>query len=538
MSERQQASAGIARRVVRAAFERAESLLDRVFPAPCNPLHQLGALGWFFYWIVAVSGVYLYIFFDTGVVDAYESVERMTHVQWYAGGVMRSLHRYASDALVLVMMLHLLREFGLGRFRGARWLAWFTGVPIIWMVMAAGISGYWLVWDQLAQYIAIVTTEWLDSLPLFGEAIARNFLNQTSLSGRFFTLMVFIHIAVPLMLLFVMWVHIQRLSHASVNPPRALALGTLATLTVVSFLRPALSQGPANLDTVPGDVGIDWFYLAPLPLSERFDGLALWGAIGLGTLVLAALPFIPRRPRPATAVVDLENCNGCGRCVDDCPCSAITLEARSDGAAFSHEAVVRASACIGCGICAGACPTATPFRRASALVAGIELPDLTVASLRERCERVAAGLAGAEARVLVIGCAHGARGADLASALSSEAVGAVALPCVGMLPPPFLDFLVSRRLVDGVLIAGCRDGACYARLGLDWTRARIARTRDPYLRARVPRERLEVAGFGLDAGAALTREIEAFRERLRTLGPLERAGRPAAPAPELVGEAP
>ena len=26
-----------------------------------NPLYQLGALGFFYYWIVAVSGIYLYI---------------------------------------------------------------------------------------------------------------------------------------------------------------------------------------------------------------------------------------------------------------------------------------------------------------------------------------------------------------------------------------------------------------------------------------------------------------------------------------------
>ncbi|HEX2245171.1 MAG TPA: hypothetical protein VHH94_02625 [Gammaproteobacteria bacterium] len=40
---------------------------------------------------------------------------------------------------------------------------------------------------------------WLDVLPLLGEPIARNFLDNVTLSGRFFTLMVFLHIAVPLL---------------------------------------------------------------------------------------------------------------------------------------------------------------------------------------------------------------------------------------------------------------------------------------------------------------------------------------------------
>ena len=113
------------RTVTRAAFESVENLFDRAFGPELNPMHQLGALGWFFYWIVIVSGVYLYIFFDTGIHQAYESLEYITNVQWYAAGIMRSLHRYASDALVIVMILHLVREFVMDRYRGARWFSWF-----------------------------------------------------------------------------------------------------------------------------------------------------------------------------------------------------------------------------------------------------------------------------------------------------------------------------------------------------------------------------------------------------------------------------
>ena len=119
--------------VLRGALERVESAFDAAFTPALNPLYQLGALAWFFYWIVAATGFYLYIFFDTGVEAAHASVERITHAQWYAGGIMRSFHRYASDALVLVAMLHLLREYLLDRMHGARWLAWFTGVPLLWL---------------------------------------------------------------------------------------------------------------------------------------------------------------------------------------------------------------------------------------------------------------------------------------------------------------------------------------------------------------------------------------------------------------------
>jgi len=156
----------------RRALLRFEGALNKIFGNDLNPFYHLGALGFYFFWVVTVSGAYLYAFYDTGVEDAFISVEYITREQWYLGGIMRSLHRYASDALVVVMLLHLLREFILGRYRGARWFAWVTGVPLIWLLLAAGVNGYWMVWDKLAQYSAVTIIEWFEWLPIFSAPMA------------------------------------------------------------------------------------------------------------------------------------------------------------------------------------------------------------------------------------------------------------------------------------------------------------------------------------------------------------------------------
>ena len=57
------------RTVARTAFESVDNLFDRAFGPELNPMHQLGALGWFFYWIVIASGVYLYQFVSKGLVQ-------------------------------------------------------------------------------------------------------------------------------------------------------------------------------------------------------------------------------------------------------------------------------------------------------------------------------------------------------------------------------------------------------------------------------------------------------------------------------------
>ncbi len=62
-------------------------------------MYQLGALSFFYFWIVAVTGVYLFIFFETSITGAHSSMEYISVEQWYLGGIMRSFHRYASAAM-------------------------------------------------------------------------------------------------------------------------------------------------------------------------------------------------------------------------------------------------------------------------------------------------------------------------------------------------------------------------------------------------------------------------------------------------------
>ena len=499
------------RRPLKTLLLHVEAAFDRAFGAPWNPIRQLGTLAFFLFWVCAVSGIYVFILFETTVSGAFASVEYMTREQWYLGGVMRSLHRYSSDAMVVVMVLHLGREFVLDRYRGVRWFAWFTGVPIIWFLYMSGASGYWLVWDQLAQYVALASMEWLDWLGIFGEPVAANFLTRGSLSDRFFSLLVFMHIFVPLFLLFIMWIHVLRVTQPRINPPRGLAAGTLVMLVALSLAWPAVSHAPADLGVVPSNLNLDWFYMPLYPLFDAWGGGILWGLAVGASLLLAAMPWLPPLRRPGAARVILEKCNGCTRCFADCPFGAITMEARSDGLPFEQEAVVNAGDCARCGICVGACPVSTPFQRTGELVTAIDLPDFSLGHVRDLTDKGLRALASAPTdggrRVMVFGCDHGARVGDL----EGIGVAAVSLPCIGMLPPSFIDYALSRGAADGVVITGCRDGACYERFGVRWTQERLEGARDPYLRARVPRQRIRALWAAPTDAAKLEAQVRDFR---------------------------
>ena len=83
-----------------------------------------------------------------------------------------------------------------------------------------------------------------------------------------------------------------------------------------------------------------------------------------------------------------------------------------------------------------------------------------------------------------------------------------------MLPPSFIDYALSRGLADRVVLSGCAEGDCYYRLGGEWTKQRIAGMRDPYLRKRVDRRRLDLNWLPRDAGRRRARALDAFRAQL------------------------
>lgn len=495
-----------------ALWQRAEAALDRaVGGGALNPLRHLGALAFLCFWLLAISGIYVYAVLDTSATGAYRSIDALSRQQWYLGGWLRSVHRYAADAFVVTMCAHLLREWLLGRYRGFRRFSWLTGVPLLPLAFVCAIGGFWLNWDKLGQFSAIATAEWLDWLPFFASPLTRNFLGVESVSDRLFSLFVFVHLGVPLLIVFAMWFHIQRLARAEVFPPRRLAIAATATLVVLAFALPVLSQGPADLTRAPQAVALDWWLLFLHPLVYATSAGAVWVLLAVALVALLALPFVPQPAAAPVAQVDPANCNGCRRCFDDCPYAAITMVPHPSGRAGRQLAQVDADLCASCGICAGACPSSTPFRKSARLVTGIDMPQAPIDALRGRVEAALARMPAASRRWVVIGCDHGAR----VDRLEAPDVATFSLICTGMLPPSFVEYAL-RGGADGVLVAGCSEGGCAFRLGQRWTRERLLGLREPHLRASVPRERL--ATVWADAGDEAAVEAALGALRLRVSG--------------------
>jgi ferredoxin len=357
-------------------------------------------------------------------------------------------------------------------------------VPLAWV---AGVTGFWLAWDERAFFSAMTSAEWLAAWPFGSTLFLRNFVSGAAMNDRFFSLAVFLHLGLPLAALAGTWIHLQRLAHVRARPPAMLGVPMLVALVALAAARPATSLGPADALVAPAAVAIDWFYHFPHALAGAIspEGLSL-ALIACG-VVLAGLPWTRGPARPAPAVVDLANCNGCARCAADCPFGAVVMVPRDDGRRHPRQAMVVPDLCAACGICTGACPSSTPFRRHAPLASGIDLPDQTVAMLRVELDRALDASPGA---AIVFGCVPG-----------GPAPGAIAVECAAMVPPAFVQYAL-RRGACGVVLAACREGDCEHRVGDRWTRERLAGVRAPALRAAVPRDRVRFVACGGDFEAA------------------------------------
>jgi coenzyme F420-reducing hydrogenase delta subunit/ferredoxin len=489
-----------------AAWQWAEVALDRLVSPSLNPLYHTGTIAMFSLAVALVTGIYLFLFYRVGTEAAHRSIEDIMAQPWGIGALMRSLHRYSSDAAVLAAALHGFKMFLNDRFWGARWIGWVSGLTLFGLVWVTGATGYWLVWDVQAQVLSVTGAKFLDVLPVFGEPLVRTFLDAGRIQNFLFFLILFIHITIPLLLGAVYWLHIMRLSRARFMPPRIVLWVTGAALLAASLLRPALSGPPADLGRLPGVIPIDWFYFFYFPLT-RLDPRWGWAiCFGLG-LVALVIPWALRGPTPPRAKVENIACTGCTRCWKDCPFEAIIMVPRQDGTRYKQVAVVNPAKCVGCGICVGACDSA-----------GILLGDQPVSLLgyAVTARLRAVSKPDGPASVLVYTCRPMRHLVDrLGSDGLPEGMAGVTvmgLPCVGTLHPDMITKSLEAGAA-GVFIAGCVPEDCPYREGSLWLAERLGGQRLPSLKE-VPEGRLRVRWYSPVEVSRLLRDVRAFQQEL------------------------
>lgn len=462
-------------RVGERAFLLLDRLLGRAIPDELNPFLHTGAVALTALAIATVTGVLLLFWYSPSVHFAYASVDNLSP---YAGGLVRSLHRYSSDACMFFVVVHALRLFFERRFSDAQWLAWVTGLAAVGMLWFIGWTGYWLVWDTRAQHVAVGTARLLDVLPIFADPMGRSFLSDTGVNSLLFFVVFFMHMLVPLGMGVALWLHVARLARARFLTKLPMTLWVCGSLLMVSLAWPAVNAEPARMTALGQRFAIDPWYLIPLLVTDRLGGGAMWSLLLASGVLSMSVPWWMRARRVETARVETVRCNACNQCYQDCPYDAISMVRRNDPRS-RHElvALVDPNKCVGCGICSGSCDSV-----------GVGFDSFNQMDQRERIEGwlSEAAKSGEPSDVLFF-CAHSAGAGlkvDPATGRCAELPGvrAFEVPCAGWVHTLTLELALRRGGKEAFVVA-CPPGSCRFREGVQWTQMRLDGERAPSLRA-------------------------------------------------------
>jgi len=361
--------------------------LNNVFSQRYNPFYYHGALPNFFIWALFLSGLLLFAYYQPTLANAYRSVSYITFELPF-GNMFRSVHRYASDGMMIFIMLHLARVWFTDRYREYRILPWITGVILLIITFIIGLSGYLMIWDPESVTLAHITFNLLQKMPLFGPGLAEFLMAGQVITDYTLTRFLFLHLGIPLLMMFMLWLHYLRITRPVSEPPLPLVVMLTGALFLFSAAFPvglqALPAGQnAPIITGPGSISpvmeFDLLYVWPqyLAAAQGVPPVAVWLLLLAVPVSLLVLPYIQKKAlRGQYAQVVRENCTGCQLCYHDCPYEAITMIDRgNDGTRFKRLAVVDAGRCANCGLCVGACAFKAieiPRRETGSVLAEIE----------------------------------------------------------------------------------------------------------------------------------------------------------------------
>src|SRR5215207_3912628 len=143
----------------------------RNVPKGTNWFYTLGSASLFAFMSQAVTGVFLAMYYDPSITQAYESTRHLTN-EVFLGEFVRGMHRWGSTVMVVLVFLHMGRVFFFGAYKYPRELNWIIGVILLILTLVMGLTGYLLPFDQRSYWATIVANNITGTGPILGPYLA------------------------------------------------------------------------------------------------------------------------------------------------------------------------------------------------------------------------------------------------------------------------------------------------------------------------------------------------------------------------------
>jgi mono/diheme cytochrome c family protein/uncharacterized membrane protein len=234
------------------------------------------------------------------------------------GWFLRGIHHFGSQAMVVLLLLHLGQVVLAGAYRAPREMNWWFGVLLMFVTLGFSLTGYLLPWDQKGYWATKVATNIMGGAPLIGPYLRTAVVGGIEYGNQTLTRFYALHVGIfPLALFALLFVHVALFrKHGVTHPvetrgrmgqfwPQQVFMDVVVSVVVLAILVGfTLREGGANLDAPADPASADyparpeWYFLSLFQMLKLFPGekefigtIVVPGAI---VTVLLLLPLLDR----------------------------------------------------------------------------------------------------------------------------------------------------------------------------------------------------------------------------------------------------
>lgn len=255
-----------------------------------SPLGFLGMLTFVVFIILGITGAFLMLWYEPILNRAWDSVHKINDTIPY-GFHIRNIHYHASNAMVMLAILHMYYQFFSGRYKIRNEMLWVTGIILGVLTILEAFTGYDIIFSERAELAISIAASLTNSIPIVGPDMMSAFFGGGfhDFVLRFYAFHVFF---LPIVLLGLMVVHFPRFLVFDV--PMVMAVTGAIMLTGGVF---PIDLGLKFDPNVPPGITVPEWYLTGLyaflrSAYDKFTTGVAWPGLFIFTLLI--VPFIDK----------------------------------------------------------------------------------------------------------------------------------------------------------------------------------------------------------------------------------------------------
>ncbi len=291
-----------------------ETALDEPIPGGARWRYVFGSALSSAFMIQLATGIFLMLAYSPSSSTAWGSVFYINN-EMAGGWFLRGIHHFGSQAMIVLLALHLIQVLWAGAYRAPREVNWWFGMALMFITLGFSLTGYLLPWDQKGYWATKVATNIMGGAPVLGAYLQKVVVGGPDYGNQTLTRFYGLHVGVlPILMLMCVAAHVALFRRHGLTPPRnahtkpegkfwpeQLFMDTLFTAAVFGVLvLLVVTEGGANLDA-PADPSSsdyparpEWYFLSLFQMLKLFPGdREVIGTILIPTAIMVMMMLIP-----------------------------------------------------------------------------------------------------------------------------------------------------------------------------------------------------------------------------------------------------